>query len=537
MRKFLVFLIFGSLILAGAVVSDNYYATEAGLKILKEGGNAVDAAVAVGFTLAVTYPSAGNIGGGGFMVIWDGEKPYFLDYRETAPSAARWDMYFEKGKFVREKALVGALAAGVPGTVAGLLEAHRRFGKLPLSEVMAPAISLAEKGFRISNFQAERFRRKAKLLKTFPETAKIFLPGGKPPEPGYLLVQKDLARTLKRIARKGRDDFYRGRTARLIIRTMRKYKGLISYKDLVSYKPKWRDPEIINYNNREVIVSSLPSSGGLIIRTILSLMEKSGIHNPSPLYYHFLVEAMRLAFYDRAKFMGDPDYSKIPLQGMRSEKYLQEKFKKLLLLAPLPLKNFDFDPFKYEGKETTHFSVFDGKMAVSNTYTINSLFGNGLVVKGAGFLLNNEMDDFSVPGYANQFGAIGSKANFIEGGKRMLSSQSPTIVVKEGKVEAVLGSPGGTTIPNSVVQVILNLYQLRMSPWEAAYSPRLHHQWIPDVLFMEKGFSPTISNALENMGYRIKIRKRIGDVNGIYLWHGKYVPIADPRGDGRAGKN
>ena len=536
MRKLLAILVFVSFIFSGAVVSDNYYATEAGLKILKEGGNAVDAAVAVGFALAVTYPSAGNIGGGGFMVIWDGKRAHFLDYRETAPSAARWDMYMENGRFIREKALIGALAAGVPGTVAGLIEAHRRFGKLPLSRVLAPAISLAEKGFRISLFQAERFKRKEKLLRTFPETARVFLPGGKSPQPGYILVQKDLARTLRRIATRGRDDFYKGKTARLILRTMKKYRGLISYKDLISYKPKWREPEIINYSGRRVIVSSLPSSGGLILRTILSVMGKSNLHTPSPIYYHFLIESMRLAFYDRAKFMGDPDFSKIPLTGLRSEKYLEERMEKLLLLVPLPMESFNFDPFKYEGKETTHFSVFDGKMAVSNTYTINGLFGNGLVVSGAGFLLNNEMDDFSVPGFANQFGAIGSKANFIEGGKRMLSSQSPTIVIKNGRVEAVLGAPGGTTIPNSVVQVILNLYQLGMTPWEAVYSPRLHHQWLPDVLFLERDFPQNLSRALGDMGYRIKTRRRIGDVNGIYYWKGKYVPVADHRGDGRAGK-
>jgi len=231
--------------------------------------------------------------------------------------------------------------------------------------------------------------------------------------------------------------------------------------------------------------------------------------------------------------MGDPVLSSVPINGLRSIGYLEERIGKILLLKPLPLKDFNFNAFKYEGKETTHFSVFDGKMAVSNTYTINSLFGSGLVVDRAGFLLNNEMDDFSTPGFANQFAAIGNSANYIEGRKRMLSSQSPTIVVKNGRMEAALGSPGGTTIPNSVVQVILNIHQLGMSPWQAVYAPRLHHQWMPDTLFVEREFSPAILNMLSDMGYKIKKRGNIGDVNGIYLWQGKYFPIADPRGDGR----
>ena len=535
MRKISVLFLFVALLFGESVVSDNYYATEAGLKILKEGGNAVDAAVAVGFALAVTYPSAGNIGGGGFMVIWDGKKAYFLDYRETAPASATRNMYIENGNFSREKALIGALAAGVPGTVAGLLEAHRIFGKLPLEKVLEPAISLAEKGFRLSSFQEKRFYKKRDVLSRFPETAKIFLPGGKPPVSGQIIVQKDLAKTLKLIAKKGKDGFYRGRTARLIIRTMKKYGGLITYQDLINYSPKWRAPEIINYAGRKVFVSSLPSSGGLILRTILSIMEKSKLHTPTPIYYHTLVEAMRLAFFDRAKFMGDPDFARVPVKGIRSEIYLREKIERIKLFKPIPLTKFDFNPFKHESTETTHFSVFDGKIAVSNTYTINSLFGCGLVVEGAGFLLNNEMDDFSTPGFANQFGAIGSEANYIEGGKRMLSSQTPTIVVNDGKVEAILGAPGGTTIPNSVVQVILNIYQLGMTPWEAVYTQRLHHQWMPDTLFAERGFSRTILDFLKNEGFSIKLRTRIGDVNGIYLWKGKYIPIADPRADGRAG--
>jgi len=301
MRKILVIVLFASLLIGGAVVSDNYYATEAGLKILREGGNAVDAAVAVGFSLAVTYPSAGNIGGGGFMVIWDGENPYFLDYRETAPRHAKKDMYIGKnGNFLREKALVGALAAGVPGTVAGLLEAHRRFGKLPLEKVIAPAISLAEKGFRMSVFQARRFKRGKELLSKFPETAKVFLPKRKLPEAGYIVTQKAPAKTLKLIAKKGKDGFYGGRTAKLILRTMKKWGGIMDKRDLLSYKPKWRKPEKINYMGRKVFVSSLPSSGGLILRTILSVMERAKLKTPSPLYYHTLVEAMRLAFYDRA---------------------------------------------------------------------------------------------------------------------------------------------------------------------------------------------------------------------------------------------
>ena len=536
MRKLLISLIFLGLLKAGAVVSDNHYATEAGAKILQMGGNAVDAAVAVGFALAVTYPSAGNIGGGGFMIIWDGKRAYFLDYRETAPTGARKDMFIRNGKFQPELSTVGALAAGVPGTVAGLLEAHRRFGKLPLRVVMAPAIDLAERGFRLTTFQARRFERKAKLLSRFPETRKIFLPGGRPPAPGYILVQKDLARTLKLIAQRGRDGFYRGRTAKLIERTMKKWGGLITAKDLASYQPKWREPEEFSFLGRKVYCSSLPSSGGLILRTVLGAMEVLKPEIRDVYYYHALVETMKFAFYDRAKFMGDADFSKIPIQGLRSRDYLMERLKLIRLLSPLDGSKFNFNPWAFEKKETTHFSVFDGKMAVSNTYTINGLFGSGLVVEGAGFLLNNEMDDFTTPGAANQFGALGSPANYIQEGKRMLSSMSPTIVVREGKVEAVLGSPGGTTIPSAVAQVILNLYLFQMDPWEAVASPRLHHQWWPDVVFAGRGFDPGIIQGLQRMGYRVKVRAPIGDVNGIYLWKGRYYPIPDPRGDGKGAR-
>ncbi len=533
MKRLFPLLLILSLVRAGAVVSDNHYATEAGAKILKMGGNAVDAAVAVGFTLAVTYPSAGNIGGGGFMVIWDGKKAYFLDYRETAPTGARRDMYIKQGKFQPELSTVGALAAGVPGTVAGLLEAHRRFGKLPLDKVMAPAIELAQNGFRLTVFQAERFKRKSRLLSRFPETRKIFLPGGKPPQPGYLLRQRDLARTLKLIARKGRDGFYRGRTAKLIVRTMRKWGGLITAKDLENYRPRWREPEEFEFMGRKIYSPSLPSSGGLILRTVLGAMEVAKIKQRGAYYYHALIEAMKFAFYDRAKFMGDPDFSRIPINGLRSKGYLMDRIKLIKLLSPLEGEKFNFNPWAYEKTETTHFSVFDGKMAVSNTYTINGLFGSGLVVEGAGFLLNNEMDDFTTPGAANQFGALGSPANYIQEGKRMLSSMTPTIAVNKGKVEAVLGSPGGTTIPSAVAQVLLNLYLLKMDPWEAVATPRAHHQWWPDVVFAGRGFEPEILDALEKMGYRVKIRNPIGDVNGIYLWRGKYYPIPDPRGDGK----
>ncbi len=533
MKKIALFLLMVALVFPAAVVSDNNYATEAGAKILMEGGNAVDAAVAVGFALAVVYPSAGNIGGGGFMLIWDGHKAYFLDYRETAPRGAHRDMYVKNGKFQPQLSTVGALAAGVPGTVAGLLEAHRRFGRLPLQRVMAPAIELAEKGFRLSVFQAKRFKRKEALLRRFPETAKIFLPGGKVPRPGQILVQKDLARTLRLIAKKGKDGFYSGRTARLIVRTMKKWGGLITQRDLKEYSPKWREPEEIGFLDKKVYSPSLPSSGGLILRTVLGVMEATRVRVRDFLYYHTLIEALKLAFYDRAKFMGDADFAEVPLKGLRSKPYLVERMKMIPLLCPLPPEKFNFDPWKYEKQETTHFSVFDGKMAVSNTYTINGLFGSGLVVEGAGFLLNNEMDDFSTPGAPNQFGALGSKANYIEEGKRMLSSMTPTVVVKKGRVEAVLGSPGGTTIPSAVAQVILNLYFFKMSPWQAVASPRLHHQWFPDLVFLGKGFDPEVAKELEKMGYRIRWRSPIGDVNGIYLWEGKYYPIADPRGDGK----
>ncbi len=542
MKRVFSLLLLISFLSAGWVVSDCPIASRVGADILQQGGNAVDAAVAVGFALAVTFPQAGNIGGGGFMLIYSGGKVYFLDYREKAPLAATPDMYLdEEGNPVKEKSLKGALASGVPGTVAGLLEAHRRFGKLPLKKVIQPAIELAEKGFKLSEYVANSICRAKKLLSSFPETARIFLPGGECPHAGYLLVQKDLARTLKAIAKKGTKGFYSGRVARLIVRTMKKYGGIISLADLARYKPVWREPEKFKFLDYDIYVSSLPSSGGLILRQVLKIMEMTRASRlyPTHLYYHILAEAMRLAYYDRSRFMGDPDFEKIPVTGMRSEAYIKEKAAKIRLLSRIPLEKFKFDPFSYESEETTHFSVLDDEgMAVSNTYTINGRFGCGLVVEGAGFLLNNEMDDFTVkPGFPNMFGAIQSEANKILPEKRMLSSQSPTIILKGGKVEMVVGSPGGTRIPNAVLQVILNRLFLRLSPLESMTAPRIHHQYLPDILFVEKGFPQELQEELEKMGYRIKVRGIIGRVNAIFFDKGKYVGIADPRAAGGAVEN
>ncbi len=540
MRKAAAFFLVLSLVWAGWVVSDCPIATKVGIEVLRSGGNAVDAAVAVGFALAVTFPQAGNIGGGGFMLIYKNGKVYYLDYREKAPLAATEDMYLdEQGNPIREKALKGALAAGVPGTVAGLLEAHRRFGRLPLKRLLKPAIELAEKGFPLSEAEAKAICRAKKLLSSFPETARIFLPSGRCPKPGEILVQKDLARTLKAIAKKGREGFYSGRVAKLIVRTMRRHGGIISLADLRRYRPVWRSPEVFSFAGCTVYSASLPSSGGLILRQIFRTMELTEAARlyPSHLYYHILAEAMKLAYYDRARFMGDADFEKVPVEGMRSEEYIREKARWIRLLAPLPVEKLSFNPFPYEADETTHFCVLDDEgMGVSNTYTINGLFGCGLVVEGAGFLLNNEMDDFAIkPGTPNMFGAVQGKANRILPEKRMLSSQTPTIVVKDGRIEMLIGSPGGTRIPNAVAQVIINRLLLKMSPQQAMAAPRIHHQYLPDILFVEKSFPEQIRKKLEQMGHKVKVRAySIGRVNAVFATEKGYVGIADPRASGAA---
>ncbi|GAB3418448.1 gamma-glutamyltransferase [Niabella aquatica] len=525
----------------GAVVSAHPLASKAGLLMLKKGGNAFDAAIATQWALAVVYPGAGNIGGGGFMVATSlKHKPIALDYRETAPAASRKDMYLDsKGNAVSEKSLYGHLSSGVPGTVAGLFTTHL-YAKLPMKVLIQPAIELAEKGFAITRAEATALNNAKSSFEKYNTQQPVFVKEELWQE-GDTLVQKDLAATLKRISNNGAKGFYEGETAVLIVAEMQRGKGLITKEDLKNYKAKFREPLVFAYKGYTVIGMPMPSSGGLLLHQMLKMTEpfnigKTGFQTPTSV--QLMIEAERRAYADRAKYMGDADFYSVPVAGLSDDAYLKARMK-------------DYMPGKagnsrqtvagivpgYESEETTHISVIDNKgNAVSVTTTLNNNYGSRTVVGGAGFLLNDEMDDFSAkPGSPNLFGAVGGKANAIEPGKRMLSSMAPTIVLKNKKPFLVVGTPGGTTIPTSVFQTILNIIDFKMSTSDAVNKPKFHHQWLPDEVFIEKGFSGTTADSLSAMGYKLSQRSQIGRTEVIkVLTNGLFEAVADIRGDDSA---
>jgi gamma-glutamyltranspeptidase/glutathione hydrolase len=531
--------------LNGMVVSSDSLATQVGVEILKKGGNAVDAAVAVGFALAVTYPQAGNIGGGGFMVIRmaNGET-VTIDFREKAPMKASENMFLdENGNFVPEKSQVGHLSVGVPGSVAGLLLALEKYGTMSRREVLEPAIELAEKGFIVNEGLANAFKNAFEHFKKFPSTMRYFSKNGQPYSAGDRLVQKDLAKVLKLIRDKGRDGFYKGKVADLIVEEMKRGGGLITYEDLENYQPVLRKPVVGNYRGYEIISMGPPSSGGVCLIELLNILENFDLKKygfGSSYTIHYLVEAMKRVYADRAEYLGDPDFVQIPLDKLLSKEYAKELASEIDTFYATPSSKIirSVSPTS-EGVHTTHYSVVDrwGNV-VAVTTTINSYFGSMVAVDGAGFFLNNEMDDFSAkPGAPNQFGLLGSKANSIQPGKRMLSSMTPTIVLKNGKPFLVLGSPGGSTIITSVLQVILNVVDFGMNIQEAVDSPRIHHQWYPDQIFFERRGLPrdVIENLerrghklVERAGYQGEIQAILIDENGV-----KYGAV-DPRGYGLA---
>jgi len=531
--------------LNGMVVSSDSLATQVGVEILKKGGNAVDAAVAVGFALAVTYPQAGNIGGGGFMVIRmaNGET-VTIDFREKAPMKASENMFLdENGNFVPEKSQVGHLSVGVPGSVAGLLLALEKYGTMSRREVLKPAIELAEKGFIVNEGLANAFKNAFEHFKKFPSTMRYFSKNGQPYSAGDRLVQKDLAKVLKLIRDKGRDGFYKGKVADLIVKEMKRGGGLITYEDLENYQPVLRKPVVGNYRGYEIISMGPPSSGGVCLIELLNILENFDLKKygfGSSYTIHYLVEAMKRVYADRAEYLGDPDFVQIPLDKLLSKEYAKELASEIDTFYATPSSRIirSVSPTS-EGVHTTHYSVVDrwGNV-VAVTTTINSYFGSMVAVDGAGFFLNNEMDDFSAkPGAPNQFGLLGSKANSIQPGKRMLSSMTPTIVLKNGKPFLVLGSPGGSTIITSVLQVILNVVDFGMNIQEAVDSPRIHHQWYPDQIFFERRGLPrdVIENLerrghklVERAGYQGEIQAILIDENGV-----KYGAV-DPRGYGLA---
>jgi gamma-glutamyltranspeptidase / glutathione hydrolase len=532
----------GSFITAdsGMVVSAHHQASKAGVMILKKGGNAVDAAVATGFALAVCHPEAGNLGGGGFMLIRNSDGTVsMLDYREKAPLASSRDMYLDKsGNVIEGSSTDTHLSSGVPGSVDGMIRAHLKYGRLPFRDVIQPSIDLAEKGFTLTSLQARIFNSNRKTFIKRNPGGSVFVKDSLWKE-GDILVQKNLAETLKRIRDKGREGFYSGKTAGYLLREMKRGNGIMTARDLDDYKSVWRTPLTAAYKNYKIITVPPPSSGGIIILQLLKMIEpfpvsKWGFNSTG--YIHLVAEAERRAFADRSKFSGDPDFVKIPVAELTSETY-----------SSMRMQNFDPDhasssekispgkPEGYESEETTHYSVADKSgNAVSVTTTLNNAFGNSIVADSSGFLLNDEMDDFSVkPGVPNMYGLIGGEANSVQPGKRMLSSMTPVIIEKDGNLLLVAGSPGGSTIPTTVFQVIVNVLEFGMNIKQSVEAPRFHHQWLPDQISYEKNAIDSISSIeLVKMGHVLKERSVLGSVNAVMILDdGKKAGAADKRGN------
>lgn len=523
--------------LKSVVVCAHPLASEAGALMFKYGGNAFDAAIATQLALAVVYPRAGNLGGGGFLVAKLKEDVAFtIDFRETAPAAVNTMSYVDTITGIADtgSARNGPSSCGVPGTVAGLFETYR-YALLPFDSLIAPAIRLAQDGFCITALEAEKLNSHHDwFLKNNRE--RILFTKDTPWKEGDTLRQPDLALTLMRIRKDKVAGFYRGETARMIVETMKHSGGFITESDLSGYQVKLRDPLRFNYKEYSFITMSLPSSGGIIMQQVLSMMQllekKYGKAKDETEFCHRFVEAERRAYADRSKWPGDPDFVSVPLDTLVSPFYLTAR-----IADYDPAKagtSKDILPGKIESEETTHISIADSAgNVISITTTLNGNYGSKTIVPGAGFFLNNEMDDFSIqPGVPNQFGAVGGSANAIQPGKRMLSSMSPTIVLKNGKFFAVLGAPGGTTIPSSVLLTFLRLVELKQNPIDAVNAPRLHHQWLPDIISVEKGFPSERAAAFEQLGYAVKYRSPFGTIELILAGSkDSYTGIADARGD------
>jgi gamma-glutamyltranspeptidase/glutathione hydrolase len=493
---------------SGMVVSQHYLATNVGAKILQEGGNAYDASIAVAFALAVVLPRAGNIGGGGFMVMHDNEtsESFSIDYREIAPALATKDMYLnEDGSVNKKRAREGILSIGVPGTVYGMWEVHKKFGSLEWKKLLQPAIDLAEEGFIMSPFMVDALNKRYKKLSNYKNFKKIFYKKY-PVQIKKRLVQADLAKTLTIIAKNGVKGFYEGEVANKIAQDMRERGGLISTQDLQNYRPVWRKPIKGDFKEYEIVTMGPPSSGGIHIIQMLNILENFDLqklgHNSAP-YASLLSEVMKFAYADRSKYLADPDFFKVPVSQLISKKYGKAISKKIKLNAITPSSEIlPGSEIPFESEDTTHFSVADSfGNVVSSTYTLNSGYGSGVVIKGTGIIMNNEMDDFvSAPGSPNQFGLLGGEANKIEPFKRPLSSMTPTLVFKNSVPVIATGSPGGSVIITAVLQFILNVLVFDMEISDATVVPRIHHQWDPDILFLEKGFDVNNAEKIENFG-------------------------------------
>ncbi|QPT39013.1 Gamma-glutamyltranspeptidase precursor [Oligella ureolytica] len=528
----------------GMVATEQNLASQIGLEILKNGGNAVDAAVAIGFSLAVSLPNAGNIGGGGFMLVHDAKsnKTVALDFREKAPAAATETMYQdENGEIIPRKSWYTHQAIGVPGTVAGLTKALEQWGSLPLAEVMQPAIDLAEQGYEVSPTMAKLLQVEKDNLGKWPTTKAIFFDGDEPLALGDTLVQKNLSESLKLIAKEGADAFYKGAIAEEIVRDQEAHDGLITKDDLASYEATEREVVRGDYRGYEIVSMPLPSSGGIHIIQMLNAMEhlpikESGVNSAKTI--SLMAETMKRAYADRSEYLGDSDFVDVPIQELTSKEYAKAIADEVLKGEITPaqeIKPGDLAP--YESDQTTHYSVVDKEgNAVAVTYTLNLNFGSGIVAGETGILMNNEMDDFSAkPGVPNAFGLIGGSANAIEAGKRPLSSMTPTMVLKDSKPWLVTGSPGGARIITTVLQQIVNAIDFGMNPAAATNTPRFHHQWLPDELRLEVGFSPDTIQLLENAGYDVSVKPSMGRTQTIQIIDDTMYGYSDPRNpDGSA---
>ncbi len=541
----------------GALATSAPVATDVGLNVFKNGGNAFDVAVAVGFALAVVHPEAGNIGGGGFAMVRDGRKGEIraLDFRETAPQSAYETMYLnEQGEVISDLSTFGAKACGVPGTVAGLFELWKAYGSLPWDSLVLIATKLADTGFIVDDYLSKSLDKYKEKLTAFDETAKIFFPEAQSLKLGDRLIQKDLANTLSLIADEGRDGLYKGEIADKIVACMQKHGGLITKSDLESYLPIWRDPICFTFDSFEVYSAPPPSSGGIVLGQIMKLLEPydfSTFTPMSPQYIHLFCEAARLAFADRSAHLGDPGFYHVP-SGLLDSAYLEQRRKLISKDHATPSELIQAGTLP-ESEQTTHFSVCDnnGNM-VAVTYTLNSSYGCKLVVDGAGFLLNNEMDDFAIkPDYPNLYGLTGGEANKIEPGKKMLSSMAPTLVFKkeknkraqmgvgqksnvtrsESRPYLVLGAPGGSRIITVVAQAMINLVRFQMSLTEAVKQTRFHHQWRPDTIFLEQGkFDISVTQELTRYGHNVAECEPYSDLQAIYIdGNGLMTGASDPR--------
>ena len=528
----------------GMVASQNAQSTQTGVDILQAGGNAVDAAVAIGFSLAVTLPKAGNLGGGGFLVGFnaDSDDAFQVNFRSEAPSSAFRDMQLgADGEVDEQMTRQNGSSSGIPGTVAGLIKAHEEFGsgKLTLAELIAPAIDLAENGFVINQDMAFSFARAAKRLTKDPEAISIFYgEDGAPPQIGDVVTQPELAEVLKKIAAEGRDGFYKGEVAEAIAATMQANKGVMTAEDLAGYEAILGEPVTGTYKGYDIVSMNLPSSGGIHLVQMLNMLENADLtasgHN-SAATVHLMAETMRRAYADRSEYLGDLRFTDVPVTGLTSKDYAKQLFDQISLEAATPSPDIGpGKPLSYESNETTHYSVVDkDRNAVAVTYTLGFPFGSGLIADGTGIFMNNVMGGFSAkPGAPNAFGLLGKEANAIEAGKRPLSSMTPTIVLKDGEVFLVTGSPGGSRIITTVLQVILNVIDHGMNIAEATSAVRIHHQWYPDEIRVEEGFPVDTTRILEGMGHKVVVKDNMGSTQSIMVVDSALHGASDPRRDG-----